>query len=80
MGEKLLKIFELADLLNKKQDKVYARIEYYADDRQKFIITLVSKKECIFHERFEVELNNNFLINWNCIITLLQNYIDDVSS
>lgn len=35
MKDKLLKIIKLADELNEKQDKVYAEIEYVANDSKK---------------------------------------------
>lgn len=76
MEEKLLKIFKLADILNEKQDRVYAEIEYSANDRRKLVISLISKKEFTFVEKFEVELKNNFLINWDCIVQLLENYVN----
>lgn len=47
MEKILLKIFQLADLLNEKQDKVYAEIHYSADSRKKLEIAIRSKK--IFH-------------------------------
>lgn len=76
MEEKLLKIFKLADILNEKQDKVYAEVEYTANDRKKLVISLIAKKEFTYVERFEVELKNNFLINWDCIVQLFENYIN----
>ncbi len=76
MEEKLLKIFKLADLLNEKQDKVYVEIEYIANDRKKLVISLIAKKEFTIVERFEAELKNNFLINWDCIVELFESYVN----
>lgn len=76
MEEKLLKIFKLADILNEKQDKVYAEIEYFANDRKKLIISLIAKNEFTFVEKFEIQLKDNFLINWDSIVQLLENYVN----
>ena len=76
MEEKLLKIFKLADILNEKQDKVYAEIEYSANNRKKLVISLIAKKEFTFVQRFEAELKSNFLINWDSIIELFENYVN----
>ena len=40
MEQKLLEIFKLADELDKKQNVVYADIEYTADKRKKLVILL----------------------------------------
>lgn len=45
MKDKLLKIIKLADELNEKQDKVYAEIEYVANDSKKLVISIRSKKD-----------------------------------
>lgn len=76
MEEKLLKIFKLADELNDKQDKVYAQIEYSANDRKKLIIAIRGKQNFTFLEKFEVELKNNFLVDWDTVVRLFENYID----
>jgi len=51
MEEKLLKLFKLADSLNEKQDRVYAQIEYIADNSKKLEISIRSKKDFSFVER-----------------------------
>ena len=40
MEQKLLKVFKLADKLNTKQSKVYAEINYSANDSQKLEIII----------------------------------------
>ena len=45
MEEKLLKVFKLADKLNNKQSKIYAEINYTANDKQKLEISIRRKKE-----------------------------------
>ena len=75
MEEKLLKIFQLADELDKKQDIVYAEIEYTSDKRQKLVISIRSKKTFKFIEQCEVELANNHLIKWDNMIELFRTYV-----
>ena len=56
MEEKLLKIFKLADSLNEKQNKVFAEIEYTADDRKTLQITIREKNTFKYVERYEIKL------------------------
>lgn len=75
MEEKLLKLFKLADSLNEKQNKLFADIEYYANDRKRLIISIRAKETYKYIERCEIELTNNDPIKWNNIISLFENYI-----
>ncbi len=43
MEENLLKIFELADKLNKIQNNVFAKIEYTVNDTKRLVISIISK-------------------------------------
>jgi len=78
MEEKLLKLFKLADSLNEKQDRVYAQIEYRADDSRKLEIAIRSKKDFSFVERCEIRLTNNSLIKWDNIISIFESYVGGV--
>ena len=62
MEENLLKIFKLADMLNKKQSKVYAEIEYTADDKKKLQISIRAKDTYRYIEKYEMQLVNNPLL------------------
>lgn len=75
MEEKLLKLFKLADSLNEKQDKLFADIEYSANDRKRLIVSIRNKEDYKYIERCEIELTNNPLIKWDNIIELFENYI-----
>lgn len=75
MEEKLLKIFKLADNLNEKQDRVYAQIEYIADNSKKLEISIRSKKDFSFVERCEIYLNNSSIIKCDNIIAILESYV-----
>lgn len=75
MEEKLLKLFRLADSLNEKQDKIFADIEYSANDRKQLIISIRNKEDYKYIERCEMELTNNPLIKWDNIIKLFESYI-----
>jgi uncharacterized coiled-coil DUF342 family protein len=79
MEEKLLKLFKLADELNKKQDKVYAEIVYRADDNKKLEIKIKLKKDFSFVEKCEINLTNNSIIKWNNIIEIFTSYVGGVS-
>lgn len=76
MEKKLLEIFRLADILNDKQDKVYAQIDYSADDRKKLEIAIRSKKDFSYIEKCEIQLQGNPLLKWDNIIELFKNYVD----
>ena len=80
MEKNLLKIFKLADILNEKQDKVYAHIEYEADYNKKLEIAIRSKEDYGYIEKCEVKLTKNNLIKWDNIIGLLESYVGGVSS
>lgn len=75
MEQKLLEIFKLADELGKKQNVVYAEIEYTADKRKKLVISIRNKKTFKYIERCEVELANNPLIKWDNMIELFRSYV-----
>jgi hypothetical protein len=75
MEKKLLKLFELADFLNEKQDKVFAQITYSADDSKKLEIAIRSKEDFSFIEKCEIRLKTNPLIRLDKVIELFKNYI-----
>ena len=78
MKDKLLKIIKLADELNEKQDKVYAEIEYVANDSKKLVISIRSKKDFSYIEKCEVQLNAFSTIEWDNIITLFETFVGGV--
>lgn len=78
MKDKLLKIIKLADELNEKQDKVYAEIEYVANDRKKLVISIRSKKDFSYIEKCEVQLNAFSMIEWDNVITLFETFVGGV--
>ena len=75
MKDKLLKIIKLADELNEKQDKVYAEIEYVANDSKKLVISIRSKKDFSYIEKCEVQLNAFSMIEWDNVITLFETFV-----
>ncbi len=77
MEEKLLKIFKLADSLNEKQDKVFAQIEYSANNSKKLELAIRSKTDYSYVEKCEVHLTNDSLIRWDNVIKLFEDYIRD---
>ena len=65
MEQKLLKVFKLADKLNTKQSKVYAEINYSANDSQKLEFIIRSKEDSE--------------IQWDNIISLFETFVGGVS-
>ena len=75
MEKKLLEVFRLATSLGDRQDKVYAQIEYSANEQKELTISIRSKADYSFIEKCNVQLKNNFFVTLDSIILLLQNYI-----
>lgn len=79
MEQKLLKVFKLADKLNTKQNKVYAEINYSANDSQKLEIIIRSKKDYAYIEKCEITITENSEIKLDNIITLFETFVGGVS-
>ena len=75
MESKLLRVIQIADELNSKQDKVFAEIEYTADSKKKLQILIRSKEDFSYIEKYEIYLANNALIKWDNIIELFEKYV-----
>lgn len=80
MESKLLKIIKLADELNEKQNKLYAQIEYTADNNKTLVISIRSKKDFSYVERCEVQLNAFSMIEWDTVITLFETFVGGVTN
>lgn len=80
MEDKLLKIIKLADTLNERQDKVYAEINYTADNSKKLEISIRSKKDYSYVEKCEVKLNSFSMIEWDNVITLFETFVGGVGN
>lgn len=80
MERNLLKIFKLADLLNDKQDMVYAQIEYTANNRKCLEIAIRSKSDYSFIEKCEVNLSEKSSLRWKGIIKLFESYVGGVGN
>ena len=78
MEKSFLKLIKLADELNEKQDKVYAEIEYKADNSKKLIISIRSKRDFSYVEKCEVQLNAFSMIEWDNVITLFETFVGGV--
>ena len=75
MESKLLRVIQIADELNSKQDKEFAEIEYTADSKKKLQILIRSKEDFSYIEKCEIYLANNALIKWDNIIELFEKYV-----
>jgi len=80
LEEKLLKIIKLADELNEKQDKVFATIEYTANNSKRLNISIRSKKDFTYIEKCEIELNSFSMIKWDNVITLFETFVGGVAN
>lgn len=80
MEEKLLEILKLANELDKKQDKVYAKIEYSADKSKKLEISIISKENYSYIENCSVMLLKNPINKLKAIIEILKEYVGGVSN
>lgn len=78
MEKSFLKLIKLADELNEKQDKVYAEIEYKADNSKKLIISIRSKRNFTYVEKCEVQLNAFSMIEWDNVISLFETFVGGV--
>lgn len=78
MEEKMLKLFKLADSLCEKQDKLFADIEYSANDRKTLVVSIRNKETFEYIERCELELSNITPIKWDYILKLFESYIGGV--
>lgn len=75
MEKNFLKLIKLADELNEKQDKIYAQIEYTADNSKKLEISIRSKKDYSYVEKCEVQLNAFSMIEWDNVISLFETFV-----
>ncbi len=75
MEENLITIFKLADLLNDKQDKVFAQIQYTANDRKCLEIAIRSKSDYSYIEECKVNLSEQASLRWKGIIKLFESYV-----
>lgn len=75
MEKNFLKLIRLADELNEKQDKVYAEIEYTANNSKKLVISIRSKKDYSYVEKCEVQLNAFSMIEWDNVISLFETFV-----
>lgn len=75
MEKSFLKLIKLADELNEKQDRIYAEIEYTADNSKKLVISIRSKKDFSYIEKCEVQLNAFSMIEWDNVISLFETFV-----
>ncbi len=78
MEQKLLKVFRLADKLNTKQSKIYAEINYTANDYQKLEIYIRRKKDFSYIEKCEICIRDSSEVEWDKIITLFETFVGGV--
>ena len=80
MEEKLLEIFKLANLLNDKQNKVYAQVTYSANDIQSLEIAIRSKQDFSFIQKWQIYLAMDSLAKLENVIKLFKFYVGGVTN
>lgn len=80
MEEKLLELFKLADELNKKQERVYAKIEYTGDNERRLELSIINKKNYSYVEKCSIMLINNSISRIDVIIKIFNEYIGGASN
>ena len=80
MEEKLLELFRLANELNDNQDKVYAQIDYYADNNKKLTISIISKNTYNYIDKCSVMLVQDSISKLDAILKLFEKYIGGSSN
>lgn len=78
MEEKILEIFKLANELNNKQEKVYAKITYSANDDKILEIMVISKENYSYIERDSIMLSRHETAKLDAIIRIFTNLILDI--
>lgn len=78
MEEKLLKLIKLADLLNERQEKVYAQIEYTANEYKKLEIIIRSKEDYSYLEKCEIYLYKEPTLKWSTIVNMFETYVGGI--
>lgn len=77
MENKLLEIFEYANMLNEKQNKVYTKITYIADDSRRLEIDVISKRNLTYLEQCQIQMRGNLESKFKYIIEILKCYIEE---
>lgn len=75
MEEKLLQLLKMVDTLNEKNEKIYAQVEYYADNTKRLEISIRKKEDYSYVERCSVMLHNNSIAKIDAIINILKEYV-----
>lgn len=79
MEEKLIDLFKIANSINDKQDKIYLRIEYTADETKKLEISVVNKKTYSLVEKVSIMLLFEPAEKLDAIINLISKHAGGVS-
>lgn len=80
MEEKLLELLKIANTLAEKQDKLYAQVEYCADNSRKLEISIRRKQDYSYVEKCSVMLLNNPIPKLDAIIKIFEEYIKGASN
>ena len=79
MEEKLVELFKIANEVNEKQDKIYLRIEYTADETKKLEISVVNKSTYSLVEKVSIMLLFEPVEKLEAIIKLVSKHAGGVS-
>ena len=79
MEEKLIELFKIANSINDKQDKIYLRIEYTADETKKLEISVVNKSTYSLVEKVSIMLLFEPTEKLDAVIKLVSKHVGGVS-
>ncbi len=80
MEEKLLELLKIANTLDKKNENVYAEVEYLANHTKKLKISIRKKEDYSYVEECSVMLFNNPISKIDAIIKIFKEYIGGATS
>lgn len=80
MEEKLLELLKMSNILDEKQEDLYAQVEYCADKTRKLEISIRKKGDYSYVEKCSVMLLNNPIPKLDAIIEIFKQYIGGASN
>lgn len=80
MEEKLLELLKMSNILDEKQEDLYAQVEYCADKTRKLEISIRKKEDFSYVEKSSIMLLNNPIPKLDAIIEIFKQYIGGASN
>ena len=80
MEEKIVELLKLANDINIKQENVYLRIEYTADETKRLEISVINKKTFALVEKMNIMLIFEPVEKLDIIIKFISKYAGDIDN